>query len=142
MWRLRGPRFPTGPQVRPWHRRRDATGCGVRGGDAGDELAPSAQTFCTRAIAIDALACDRDAAVKAAPGTVSRRAPLTIRDAVCRGAGPQLRTTSSARRGLSATPSCRPAEVTGQWSALWACPTGYARREALRLGWRVRFDSV
>ena len=71
MWRLRGPRFPTGPQVRPWHRRRDATGCGVRGGDAGDELAPSAQTFCTRAIAIDALACDRDAAVKAAPGTVS-----------------------------------------------------------------------
>ncbi|MGB0095943.1 MAG: hypothetical protein WBP81_25815 [Solirubrobacteraceae bacterium] len=48
------PLFATAPLVRHWHRRWGATDVEVAAAMPGDELVPSAQTFCTRAITIDA----------------------------------------------------------------------------------------
>ena len=49
------PLFATGPLVRHWHRRWGATDAEVAAAMPGDQLVPGAQTFCTRAITIDAL---------------------------------------------------------------------------------------
>jgi hypothetical protein len=48
------PLFATAPVTRHWHRRWGATDAEVAAAMPGDELVPGAQTFCTRAITIDA----------------------------------------------------------------------------------------
>lgn len=48
------PLFATAPIMRTWHRRWGATGAEVAAAMPGDELVPGSQTFCTRAITIDA----------------------------------------------------------------------------------------
>lgn len=48
------PLFATAPLLRHWHRRWGATDAEVAAAMPGDELVPGSQTFCTRAITIDA----------------------------------------------------------------------------------------
>jgi hypothetical protein len=48
------PLFAAGPLLRRWHRRWGATDAEVAAAMPGDELVPGSQTFCTRAITIDA----------------------------------------------------------------------------------------